>query len=77
MSELEDNTCIWTIVALHNPLYSVGKYGADNTRNQIAVSLQQQLGGLFAQYGADIVLQGHDHCVLRTYPINESGITQD
>lgn len=77
LNELELNTCQWTVVALHNPLYSVGKYGANNERNQIALTLQRQLGGLFAQYGVDVVLQGHDHCVSRTYPIDETGAPQE
>ena len=55
-------------------MYSVGKYGADETRNAIALALRDQLQGVFAQYGVDLVLQGHDHAISRTYPIDENGV---
>jgi hypothetical protein len=64
---------MWTVVSMHNPMYSVGKYGADETRNAIALALRDQLCGVFAQYGVDLVLQAHDHAVSRTYPINGDG----
>ena len=38
--------------------------------------MQTQLQGLFAEYGVDIVLQGHDHCISRTYPLNGMGKAQ-
>ena len=74
ISELENNECKWTIVSLHNPMYSVGKYGADETRNAISLALRDQLAGVFAEYGVDLVLQGHDHAVSRTYPIDAGGM---
>ena len=40
------------------------------------MALRTQLQGIFAQYGVDIVLQGHDHTVSRTYPINGQGQPQ-
>ena len=58
---------------MHNPLYSVGKWGLDPSRNSVALGLQVQLGGLFYDYGVDLVLQGHDHCVSKTYPLDGSG----
>lgn len=76
ISELENNTATWTIVALHNPLYSAGNYGSDPSRNGIALALRKQLQGIFADYGVDIVLQGHDHLVSRTYPIDKNGVPQ-
>ena len=76
VQELSTNTCKWTVVAMHNPLYSVGKYGSTPNTNTIALSLQEQLQGIFAQYGVDIVLQGHDHAISRTKPINENGEAQ-
>ncbi|MBQ6831743.1 MAG: tyrosine-protein phosphatase [Oscillospiraceae bacterium] len=76
VNELGTNTCKWTVVALHNPLYSAGRYGSDSSKNEIALALQQQLRGLFAQYGVDIVLQGHDHVISKTYPIDGNGIAQ-
>ena len=73
IGELQSNTCKWIVVTMHNPMYSVGKYGADETRNAIAMALRDQLQGVFAQYGVDLVLQGHDHAISRTYPIDENG----
>lgn len=55
----------WTIVSMHNPIYSAGKWGSDPSRNQIAMGLKSQLTGLFEENGVDIVLQGHDHCVTK------------
>lgn len=72
-NELYKKTEKWTIVSLHNPMYSVGKWGADESRNGIALSLRKQLGDLFAEYKVDLVLQGHDHCVSRSYPIGLNG----
>lgn len=72
VKELQENTCMWTFVAMHNPMYSVGKYGA----GKVALTLQTQLQGIFAQYGVDVVLQGHDHQISRTYPLNASGKPQ-
>ena len=76
VNELKTNTCKWTVVALHNPMYSAGRYGSDSSKNEIALALQGQLRGLFAQYGVDIVLQGHDHVVSKTYPIDGNGVAQ-
>jgi len=76
VEELKNNKSTWTIVVLHNPMYSVGKYGANPSSNSIALALRAQLQSVFAQYGVDIVLQGHDHTVSRTYPINGDGQPQ-
>lgn len=73
ISELKNNTATWTIVAMHCPMYSVGKWGADPTRNTLSLDLRSQLQGVFNEYGVDIVLQGHDHTISRTYPIDDSG----
>ena len=71
--ELKNKTEKWTIVSMHNPMYSVGKWGSDTTKNATTRALAGQLTGLFARYGVDMVLQGHDHMVSRTHPINEKG----
>lgn len=72
-SELQNKTEKWTVVSMHNPMYSVGKWGSDKARNGITLALAAQLKGLFAEYGVDIVLQGHDHMVSRTRPLNGNG----
>ncbi len=66
---LETNDKTWTIVSLHNPLFSVGNYGS--TRNTVALALRDQLSDLFAEYGVDLVIQGHDHTLSKTHPIGE------
>jgi 3',5'-cyclic AMP phosphodiesterase CpdA len=76
VNELKTNDKTWTIVAMHNPVYSAGRYGSESTRNEIALALQPQLQGIFAQYGVDIVLQGHDHVVSSTHPLNGEGQAQ-
>lgn len=74
INELGNNKCKWTVVSMHNPMYSVGKYGADETRNAKALALREQLQAVFVEYGVDLVLQGHDHAISRTFPINEHGM---
>ena len=73
VKELKENSCRWTVVAMHNPIYSVGQYGVIPERNGIARALKEQIHGLFAEYGVDIVLQGHDHAISRTFPIRADG----
>ena len=63
----------WKIVALHNPLYSPGKYGTDAAHNQVALALRTQLNPIFAQYHVDLVLNGHDHVYSQSYPITGDG----
>ena len=75
VNELKSNTATWTIVAMHNPLYSAGKYGSNPDYNSISTGLRAQLQGIFAEYGVDVVLQGHDHLVSRTHPIDGNGKT--
>lgn len=76
-NELTSKTQKWTIVSMHNPMYSVGKWGSDTSRNQIAMALKQQLTRLFAENGVDLVLQGHDHMISRTHPINKTFTASD
>jgi 3',5'-cyclic AMP phosphodiesterase CpdA len=73
INELENNTATWTFVAMHNPMYSAGNYGSDPSRNAISVALRNQLQSIFAEYGVDVVLQGHDHLVSHTHPIDKTG----
>ena len=71
--ELKNKTEKWTIVAMHNPMYSVGKWGSDPGKSAVAVALANQLNSLFVRYKVDVVLQGHDHMVSRTHPLNYDG----
>lgn len=71
--DLENSKQTWKIIAMHNPLYSPGKYGSAEGRNTEALLLQGQLNGLFAESDVDLVLTGHDHLYSRTYPVSAAG----
>lgn len=63
----------WKVVAMHNPLYSPGKYGSLEDYNFVALVLRKQLNEVFSQCGVDLVLTGHDHVYSRTYPVSAEG----
>lgn len=67
---LKDNPNRWTVMAIHQPIYSSGK-GRDN------VHLQKLFLPIFDQYGVDLVLQGHDHCYSRSYKLRGSKVVAD
>ena len=71
VEQLETNDKKWTIVSMHHALYSVGSWGNNPAEVSITKGLRAQLSDLFAQYGVDLVLQGHDHTNSYTYPIAE------
>ena len=73
VSELENNTATWTIVAMHYPVYSAGRYGSLPDLKATSEAFRAKLHGTFVEYGVDVVLQGHDHVVSRTNAINASG----
>ncbi len=73
VNTLKSNSKKWTIVSMHHPMYSIGKWGSNPEQNASAVRLTKQLSSLFAQYGVDLVLQGHDHTYSKTYPIKMDG----
>jgi hypothetical protein len=51
---LSNNPQRWTVVSYHHPMFSVSQ-GRDNPL------LRQYWQPLFAKYGVDLALQGHDH----------------
>ncbi len=63
----------WKIVAIHNPLYSPGKYGSRDPIFGVAKALKPQLNEFFVRHGVDLVLCGHDHVYAQTFPINADG----
>ncbi|MBR2646362.1 MAG: metallophosphoesterase family protein [Clostridia bacterium] len=73
VKELANNDSDWTIVAMHAPLYSIGQWGAHPEKNQQSVALRAQLQSVFAEYGVDLVLQGHDHLVSKTNALDGEG----
>lgn len=59
---LRDNSARWTVIGMHQPIYSTGSK-RDNPE------LQELFLPLFDSYGVDLVLQGHDHTYGRTFPL--------
>lgn len=70
---LESNTKKWTIVSMHNPMFSVGKYVQHDESNEKSLAIRAQLYKIFARYNVDLVLQGHDHTYSKTYPVLQDG----
>lgn len=64
---LKANKASWTVVSMHQPVYSTGQE-RDNP------VLQELYLPLFDHYGVDLVLQGHDHTYGRTYPLKAGRI---
>ncbi len=75
--DLAENTAKWTIVSIHEPLYSLGKYGfsrEDNPGYRVERIREQLLPVIEGK--VDLVLQGHDHMVQYTYPL-KGGVVQN
>ncbi len=66
---LSQSTSRWKIVMMHCPMYSPGNYGSKPDSYDASRALRGQLSDMFAEYGVDLVIQGHDHVLSRTYPI--------
>ena len=67
---LAENKSIWTIVTVHQPIYSMGKK-RDQRKTKNAFM------HLFDKYNVDLVLQGHDHVYARTYKLKNDKIVSD
>ena len=60
----------WTIISLHQPIYSMGKNrDKRKTRNSFL--------NIIDKFNVDLVLQGHDHVYSRTYKLYEGNIVND
>ncbi len=59
---LAKSTATWKIVFGHHPLYSSGVHGSSD-------ELITKLSPLFARYGVQLYINGHDHNYERTEPI--------
>ncbi|MGN0796266.1 MAG: metallophosphoesterase [Christensenellales bacterium] len=69
INDLENNDSTWTFVVLHKSLYSVGSH----TNDPEVVKMREQLTEIFAKYGVDVVIQGHDHTYSSTNFIDADG----
>ncbi|MEL6927728.1 MAG: metallophosphoesterase [Cyanobacteria bacterium J06600_6] len=62
-TELQQSKQPWKVVFGHHPIYSSGRHGGSS-------KLIERLPPLFARYGVQLYLNGHDHHYERTKPIN-------
>ncbi len=60
---LSENPQKWTIVAIHQPVYSTAKFRKNP-------KIKNLLSPVFDKYLVDLVLQGHEHSYSRTFKIN-------
>ena len=67
---LQKNRQPWTIVSIHQPVYSISK-----RRNPTA--FQHLFVPLFDRFSVDLVLQGHDHGYARTFPLKNNQRVSD
>jgi len=67
---LSENPQRWTIVGIHQPVYSTGEHRKDSKR-------KNQLVPIFDKHSVDLVLQGHDHTYCRTFKIKNGVRTGD
>jgi len=72
INDLKNNDKEWTIVTLHKSLYSNGSHAYDKE----VVKMREQLGKIFAEYGVDVVLMGHDHTYTSTTFVDANGNTK-
>lgn len=72
-SDLAENTAKWTVVVMHHPMYSTGTGSNDRWNDPMTLAIREQLTPLFAEYGVDAVIAGHDHVYYCTKPIDDSG----
>jgi 3',5'-cyclic AMP phosphodiesterase CpdA len=62
---LSKTRATWKFVMFHHPIYSSAPR-RDNPR------LRESWVPIFDRHGVDMVLQGHDHAYLRTYPMRDN-----
>ncbi|MFA7229450.1 MAG: metallophosphoesterase, partial [Melioribacteraceae bacterium] len=67
---LSENKCKWTVVTMHQPVYSMGK-GRDNKE------IRESLVPVYDKYHVDLVLQGHDHTYGRTFKLRNNEIVDN
>ncbi|MFA7418392.1 MAG: metallophosphoesterase family protein [Melioribacteraceae bacterium] len=64
---LANNTNKWTVVSMHQPLYSTGLERDGKQYRDVFLNL-------YDKYGVDLVLQGHDHNYARSYKLYNGNI---
>lgn len=66
---LAASTASMKVVYGHHPLYSIGA-ATKAKRNEEQVKLAQMLAPLFAKYGVDLYMAGHEHHYEKPVPVN-------
>jgi hypothetical protein len=62
-SALKDSTAKWKIAIFHHPIYSsAGEHGP-------SLGLRARIEPLFARYGVNVAISGHDHVYERVKPL--------
>lgn len=64
IDDMNGSTAQWKIVLMHRSAYSAGK----NIDKPDTVVMRQVIVDLMDKTGADLILSGHDHMYMRTYP---------
>ncbi len=67
---LTENKSLWTIITVHQPIYSMGKKRDQRKTKNVFLHL-------FDKYKVDLVLQGHDHVYARTHKLKNDKIVSD
>ena len=62
-AELQRSQQPWKVVFAHHPVYSSGQHGS-------TPELMETLPSIFADYGVQLYINGHDHHYERTVPLN-------
>ena len=66
-NDLYHSDAKWKIVMLHRPVYEAYGRGGEG-------HLEEILDSVMSEYGVDLVLQGHEHFLVRTYPMKNGQI---
>jgi 3',5'-cyclic AMP phosphodiesterase CpdA len=69
-SILAKNPCTWTVLAMHQPLYSMGRERDDRKTRDAFLPL-------IDKYGVDLVLTGHDHVYSRSRKLKNNATVPD
>lgn len=64
----------WLIVAFHAPWYTTFRGHVNESAAQI---MRKAMEPLFQQYGVNLVVSGHDHAYMRTYPLYQGNVIDD
>ena len=71
-ADLEANKAAeWKIVMMHKGIFDSGSHSSNvDLEDYDIAKIRGQLAPLFAEYGVDLVLQGHDHLYSLSYPVS-------